>query len=246
MKPPYEQQHQQAAAAEIPLPRHQQQQQSRSSSRMSSIPQHYRSAASSASVHHHKSQHQHQHQHQHQQQQQNFPQSSRLSSVEPGESLNEIDEEEEREREKEQTAAGEDPLLQLENSTPTSSPALNITAQVGHPVYLHCIVESLGDKMVIIRFYFFIISVFPLLVKFWLWVVGANFSFFFSPFFSAIVFSAHCTGLAHFFSPFSAIFFLLCRSADLLHFFSSQPLLGCGVPPLLWSGNMSLAILAHF
>ncbi|XP_017490191.1 PREDICTED: uncharacterized protein LOC108378403, partial [Rhagoletis zephyria] len=56
--------------------------------------------------------------------------------------------EEEREREKEQTAAGEDPLLQLENSTPTSSPALNITAQVGHPVYLHCIVESLGDKMV--------------------------------------------------------------------------------------------------
>lgn len=28
------------------------------------------------------------------------------------------------------------------------NPRKNITAQVGHPVYLHCIVESLGDKMV--------------------------------------------------------------------------------------------------
>lgn len=39
-------------------------------------------------------------------------------------------------------------LQQQQQPQQQTSPTKNITAQVGHPVYLHCVVESLGDKMV--------------------------------------------------------------------------------------------------
>ena len=48
--------------------------------------------------------------------------------------------------------------LQQQQPQQQTSPTKNITAQVGHPVYLHCVVESLGDKMVNLqpKYYLFV------------------------------------------------------------------------------------------